>query len=274
MLPILQIGPLALQFPGLIILLGLWLGLSFAEKHVKDHVLRDEQPGNGKENGPQAITAPTLYNLAVGSLLASILGARLFYILQYTQVFVENPTSIFSLNTSLLDVRGAFLGALIFALYYGQKKSLQFWPVLDALTPAFAFFAIAVHLANLASGNGFGSETQVPWSIQLWGANRHPVQIYEAAAALLILFLLWPGQSRLPITKPGQYFLYFLSMSSASRLLLEAFHGDSRLIAGSFRLVQILAWLILALCFYFLVRLGQETDQDIPQVASEKGSSG
>lgn len=274
MLPILHIGPLAIQFPGLIILLGLWMGLSLAEKHVKDHVLGDKKPENNKEDGPQATVAPILYNLAVGSLLASILGARLFYIFQYTQVFIENPTSIFSLNTSLLDVRGAFLGALIFALYYGQKKNLQFWSVLDALTPAFAILAIAVHLANLASGNGFGSETQVPWSIHLWGANRHPVQIYEAAAASLILFLLWPGQPRLPINKPGQYFLYFLTMSSASRLFLEAFHGDSHLVAGSFRLVQILAWVILALGFYLLGRLGQETDQDIPLTASEKGSSG
>ena len=32
MLPILQVGPLAIQAPGLILLLGLWLGLALAER--------------------------------------------------------------------------------------------------------------------------------------------------------------------------------------------------------------------------------------------------
>jgi hypothetical protein len=35
MFPILQIGPLAIQVPGLIILAGLWLGLSLAERRAK-----------------------------------------------------------------------------------------------------------------------------------------------------------------------------------------------------------------------------------------------
>lgn len=46
MLPILPIGPLAIQFPGLVILLGLWLGLSLAEQSVQSHVQRYEQNGN------------------------------------------------------------------------------------------------------------------------------------------------------------------------------------------------------------------------------------
>ncbi len=274
MLPILHIGPLAIQFPGLVILVGLWLGLSLAERYVDSHTKRYKKtkatPGASEL---QPIPAPILYNLAVGSLLAAIIGARLFYILQYTQVFIQNPASIISLNASLLDVRGAFIGALVFAFYYAQRKNLHFWQSLDALTPAFAVLAIAYHLSNLASGANFGSPTQLPWGIELWGALRHPVQLYEAIFAALILFLLWPSQPKFSIKQAGEYFIYFVTLSSASRLFFEAFHGDSQLVLGGFRLVQIYAWMILGVCLYGLHRLAHSPERSEAQteLPTEKG---
>jgi prolipoprotein diacylglyceryltransferase len=273
MLPILHIGPLAIQFPGLVLLLGLWLGLSLAERFVGSHPQR-YSCANSEVTPPAPVPAPILYNLAVGSLIAAIIGARLFYILQYTQVFIDDPTSMISLNTSLLDVRGAILGAILFALYYGQRKRLQFWHTLDALTPALAVLAIFIHLSNLASGSGFGSPTQAAWGIHLWGANRHPVQVYEAGIAILILFLLWPAKTRFTLTRPGEYFLVFIALSAASRLLLEAFHGDSPLLFSGFRLWQVIAWFTLAFSFYLLHHLEQKSQGMAPQdqITAEKGS--
>jgi prolipoprotein diacylglyceryltransferase len=256
MLPILHIGPLAIQFPGLVLLLGIWLGLSLAEKYIKNHGQRYTIPlPKAETENLQSIDASVLYNLVIGSLLAAILGARLLYVLMYTQVFIDNPASIISLNLSLLDARGAILGAIIFALFYGQRRSMQLWPTLDALTPALAVFAISFHLANLASGNGFGAPTQMPWGIELWGDIRHPVQLYEAVLATLILIILWPARPLIAIRQPGEYFLYFTAMSAASRLFLEAFHGDSPLLPNGIRIIQVFAWLFLALSFYMLHRL-------------------
>lgn len=274
MMPILHIGPLAIQFPGLIILLGLWLGLSLAERFVDSHTKRyakiQDIPGSAEL---QPIPAPILYNLAVGSLLAAIIGARLFYILQYTQIFIQNPASIISLNTSLLDLRGAFIGALVYAFYYGQRKNLHLWQSLDALTPAFAVLAIAYHLSNLASGENLGSPTQLPWAIELWGALRHPVQLYEAIFAALILFLLWPTQPKISAEHAGEYFINFIALSSGSRLFFEAFHGDSQLVLSGFRLGQIYAWIILSVCFYGLHRLAHSPKRSEVQteLPNEKG---
>ncbi len=52
---------------------------------------------------------------------------------------------------------------------------------------------LAVPLANLASGDAFGAPSSLPWAIELWGAARHPVQIYEAVAAGLILWVCRPA---------------------------------------------------------------------------------
>lgn len=231
MLPVLNIGPLSIQLPGLILLLGVWLGLTLAELHARRC----------------QVSPRDIYNLSLLALLAAVIGARLSYVLRYPQIFSQSPLSLFSLSPGLLDPFGGAVTAVIAALIYGQRKSLSLWPTLDALIPALACIAIAISLSNLSSGAGFGAPTDLPWGIKLWGANRHPTQVYEALAASLILFILWPGQSWLRASVAGEYFLQFIAMSAAARLLLEAFRGDSLLLwSAGLRAAQVIAWLILA----------------------------
>jgi phosphatidylglycerol:prolipoprotein diacylglycerol transferase len=149
---------------------------------------------------------------------------------------------------------GAGLAAGIAALIYGQRKHLPLWQTLDALTPLLAVFAVSLGLSHLASGAAFGRPTGLPWGIELWGAKRHPSQVYETLAATAILVALWPGRGLLRPSQPGVYFLSFLALSAASQLFLEAFRGDSVLLAGGFRTTQILAWLFLGLALWGIDR--------------------
>ncbi len=237
MLPILQIGPLALQTPGLMYLLGLWFGLSLAEKFA---------PKRG-------ISPDTLNNLVFTGLIAGIAGARLGYVIQYPEAFLASPLSLFSPNPGLLDPFSGFAAALIAALVYGAHKKLEIWHTLDALTPFFAVFMIGAALANAASGAAFGMETSLPWGIELWGATRHPTQFYELGGAILILLVLGPRFKDTP-TPAGTIFLTFLALTSAARLFFEAFRGDSALILGGIRTIQIAAWLVLAGALWGLIQ--------------------
>jgi phosphatidylglycerol:prolipoprotein diacylglycerol transferase len=88
----------------------------------------------------------------------------------------------------------------------------------------------------------------LPWGIELWGMHRHPSQIYEILATLIILALLWPGKVRVQSQASGIYFLSFCVISSLSRLFLEAFRGDSFVVLDHFRGGQIGAWIVLAVC--------------------------
>ena len=229
MFPILQIGPLAIQTPSLMLLLGLWLGLTLAEKYA---------PQRG-------VPANMLYNMVFVALIGGVAGARLAYVVRYPDIFVSNPLGLISLNPGLLDPWGGFVCGIICVAIYAQRKGLKFWPTLDALTPFFAIFAIALDLSNLASGNAFGATTTLPWGIELWGERRHPTQFYTIFTSSLILFLFWPGKSKWIDKQPGTYFLSFIALSALARLFVEAFRGDSVLLPGGFRLAQVIAWLIL-----------------------------
>ncbi len=235
MLPILQIGPLSLQTPGLILLLALWIGLGQTEKYA----VRAGQDAN------------RIYSLALVMLAAGVLGARLAYAARNFSAFAASPLGIFSLNPAMLDPNGGLATAALAGLVYGQRRHMPLWPTLDALTPALAILAIGLGAAHLASGDAFGAPTRplsrqgtgAAWGLELWGEKRHPSQIYEIAAAAVIAVLVWPRAEK---AAPGMRFLAFLALSAFARLFLEAFRGDSTLLVGSLRTAQVIAWLVLA----------------------------
>jgi prolipoprotein diacylglyceryltransferase len=201
-----------------------------------------------------------LYHLTFAALTGGLLGARLGYVARYPEAFAASPASLISPNPGLLDAWGGLAGAALVALIYGQRKGLRLWPTLDALTPGLAVLSVALGLANLASGAAFGTVTSLPWGIELWGATRHPAQVYAIFAAALILLLLWPGGSlfqRLSAIAPGLIFWAFSALSALSRLLLETWRGDSVLIMSGLRQAQIIAWLVLALSLWAMGRLFQ-----------------
>lgn len=215
----------------ILLVAALWIGLSLAEK-------RCERRG---------ITKEQLNNLTFYSLIAHVIGGRVLFALANLSAFTQSPFSIFSPNPDLFDPIGALAVALLVGFIYGQRQKLPLWGTLDSLTPLFAIFGIGLSLAHLAAGTAFGSPTTLPWGIDLWSAARHPTQIYELFASLLIFVLVWLPKTDSP---SGVLFLNFTALTALSRLFLEAFRGDSTLIFGGFRLAQILAWIALAVVFY------------------------
>ena len=215
----------------ILMLAALWLGLSLAEKRVARN----------------AISKDSLSNIVYYSVLGYVIGGRVLFVIANLSAFVESPLSVFSINPDLFDTTGALVAGILVGFIYGQRQKLPLWSTLDALTPLFATLAIGLSLLHLAAGTAFGSPTDLPWGIDLWNARRHPSQIYELIAALIIFGVVWfrKGESL-----PGSEFLLFTALTAVSHLFLEAFRGDSILILGGIRLGQVIAWLILAFAFF------------------------
>ncbi len=228
----------------ILVVAALWAGLYLAEKHSKKH----------------GISISDLNNIVFFPLIGFIIGGRILFALENFSAFSKNPQSLISLNLDLFDPIGGLAVAGIVALIYGQRRKLSFWSTLDALTPLFAIFALGLGLAHLASGSAFGKETALPWGIQLWEATRHPSQIYEILASLLIFGLLWFQKSD---SRPGVYFLTFAALTSGFYLFLEAFRGDSTLILGGLRATQVVAWIGLAISLFLLDKYSQDSLEEM-----------
>lgn len=228
----------------ILLVIAAWFGMSLADK-------RSEQHGISKE---------TLNNMAFYSLLGYVIGGRVLYAAAYFSAFSKSPLSLFSLNPDLFDPLSATLIAILIGFIYGLRLRLSLWPTLDSLTLLFAVIAIGLSLSHLAAGAAFGSPTNLPWSIDLWSASRHPTQIYEFIASLLIVSLLW---FKRPDSCPGLYFITFVALTAFARLIIEAFRGDSVIVFGGFRQAQIYAWIVLGLSF-ILIEYLQNQSQEKP----------
>jgi phosphatidylglycerol:prolipoprotein diacylglycerol transferase len=244
MLPILQIGPAAIPTSKLLLLLGFSLGLTLSE-HFSRRRGRDPDP---------------LTNMVLLAVTAGLVLARLAYASLHPALFQARPLDLISLDGRLLDPWAGIAGAGITVLVYGQRKGLRFWETLDRLTPFLALFSVFIGLAHIASGQAFGASSSFPWSIDLWGARRHPSQIYETVGAAVILILLWKrlGSAQ----EGGRLFLGFAALASALTVFLIGLRGDSRLILGGFRQEQLLALVVLGLALLLLEVRPRPGDQE------------
>jgi phosphatidylglycerol---prolipoprotein diacylglyceryl transferase len=217
----------------ILLVLAAWVGLTLAEK-------RSERHGISREN---------ISNLIFYGLIAFLLGGRISFVLQHISAFTKSPLDVFSINPDTFDAFGALVATALTFLIFGQKNQLALWPMLDALTPFFATIAVGLGLSHLASGTAFGIPTDIPWSIELWNASRHPSQIYEILASSLILGLLWFKKHDPP---PGLLFLIFTSLTAGSFVFLSAFRGDQTLILNGVKQGQLVALAFLAISFILL----------------------
>ncbi len=245
MLPILQIGPLALPTAALLLLAGFWLGLDLTEKQARYFGAN-----------PSAMS-----NVTLAAMVAGIIGARLSYAARSPEAFLQSPLSLVALTPQMMDPVGGLAIALLTSLLYIRIRRMALWPTLDAAVSLFSVMAVALGLSHFASGQAFGAPTNLPWSIELWGEQRHPSQIYETLAALLIAAAVWPTAVWLRRdagtfwqSAPGLRLWLFLALSAFARLILESFRGDSTLWLNTFRLAQAAAWLVLAVSLWQIGR--------------------
>ena len=242
MYPFLRIGPLLLNFSGLAAVMGIWVAITITEKESLRMKLDSNQVSN---------------SLLIG-LVAGVVGARLGYALQYLQAFISNPLSLFSINPETLSPWAGLLTGLLAAVFYGRRKGLSLRPTLDALAPGLAIFMISLGVTHFLSGNAYGAPVDLPWSINLWSEQRHPSQVYETLAAALIFVVAWFSSTRRQGT--GMNFLLVLAASACARIFLEAFRGDSQVMAGGFRTAQVAGLLVLATALLVMHKWGKKDD--------------
>lgn len=232
MLPFLRLGPFLVQMPGLALLAGLWIAMTFVEREA----LR------------LRLNAAAILNMILYSLFGGLIGARLIYAIQHLSIYLANPLDLLSLSTDTLNLFAGFVISMGLAFLFGYRQKFPLRPTLDALAPGLAVIMIAVGAAHILSGDAYGLPSHLPWAIYMWGEYRHPTQIYETVAALTI-FIVWkmiPAQSR----DPGVAFLQLVALLTGARIFLEAFRANSLIWAGGFHTVQVIGLFILTLLIY------------------------
>ena len=235
MFPIINLGPLAVQTPGIIILVGIYIVFLIVDKYSPKYNLQPNE----------------ISNILFWTLISAIIFARLAYIFQFPESFLRTPSAIISLNLSLFDPVSGIIFAVLFLLIIVRKKKLPILSVLDNFTLGLAIFFSFYFFSLFASGDYYGFPTSLPWGIPLWGTIRHPLQLYYLFGSLFINLIIFRLLNK--ETKPGYIFFLFIALQSIEFIFLDFFRGDNNMLLGSFHLLQLIAlsFFILSTGFFF-----------------------
>lgn len=216
-------------------------------------------------------------------LPAGVVGARLWYVVNVTlggdSRYIQDPLSIINLRQGGLHFYGAVLFGAIAFYFYAKKMGLDFWLVLDAVSPGLLLGQAIARPANFINQELYGPPTELPWGIKIGAPHRlppwnnlvlfpeattrfHPTFAYEilwnvfAAGLLLILSRKYKHEM-----KPGVVFGAWLILAGVGRNVIEFFRPDqptfpgtafsySRLVA----LLMIIAGVLLILIKYKVIK--------------------
>lgn len=193
-----------------------------------------------------------IYNMGLYALLATLVGARLAYAATHWSAYQGALLSAFSTTPAALSwPEGALIGGVV-ALVYWSHYRLPVGATLDAIAPGLALAMALERLGAYLGGRNYGEPTSLPWGVFLWGEVRHPVQLYEMAALLVILAVLGWRWNRGPFR--GHSFVLFAALYAGSRLLLEAFRFGAPLMAGGIRTLQVVALAAMLGAVWYLYR--------------------
>lgn len=173
-------------------------------------------------------------------VVASIAGARLYYVLLRAQDFAASPLDAINLRLGGMSFHGALIAgtiALIVASRVGKQPLLR-WT--DAAAPGVALAQAVGRWGNWANQEAFGSPTDLPWGLAIdprfrpaahAAADRfHPTFLYESlfnlgnAVLLSWLALQVPRSSRL---RHGDVLALYLINYGIGRFLIERLRTDS-----------------------------------------------
>ena len=236
MQPTISLGPLVLPTSGIIYIIGIWVALSVVERAAKRLDLNAE----------------ATYSMTAVSIASGFVGARAAFVILHWPAYRNNLTGIVWPLNSGFELWAGLLFAVLAGLLYARTKQLPAAATLDALAPGFSSLFIIISLADFLGGPGYGIETSLPWSLDLFGIRRHPVQIYEIifGIAALVSWMTFLNKRSFD----GQLFLISLAIYSGGRLFVDAFRANAWLTSGGFHILQLISLALLLISVFLLGR--------------------
>ncbi|MBW2093355.1 MAG: prolipoprotein diacylglyceryl transferase [Deltaproteobacteria bacterium] len=248
---LIQVGPFAVRWYGLMYVVGFLLGyfvlLKLSQREQYD------------------LTKQEVGDLLYFCIAGLVVGARLGYCLIYNfSYYIHEPLKMFAVWEGGMSFHGGLAGAAVAGWIFARRRHKSLLMIADlgaVAAPLGLFFG---RIGNFINGELYGRVTSMPWGMVFPGAGnlpRHPSQLYEAFFEGLVLFsiLLWLSRKQRP---PGFLMASFLTGYGVFRFFLEFFRDPDpqmRFVMGPFTMGQVLCSIMVAagiLLFWLCRRRG------------------
>ena len=248
---IVSLGPLSIYWYGLFAGIGLTLAWLVIEKLQKRYGIKED-----------------LFPLFIGTVIAGLLGARIYHVLNEFAFYIDHPLLIVQIWNGGLALHGGIAGAVLYGYYWVRRHNLPFPRILDIFVTGGILVQIFGRFGNYFNQELFGSPTRASWGIPISEAFRpqgyenflyfHPTFLYEALLNIvLFLFLLILHRGVLSGTmklRKGYIFLFYLLFYSVIRIVMELLRIDATPILFGVRLPIIVSSIAIIVIVLFFIK--------------------
>lgn len=188
-----------------------------------------------KEN----LSLDNLDSLLIYVIVGTVLGARLGHCFFYeADYFLKHPIEILLPIQKIkgsyefvgyqgLASHGGSIGVITAMILYCRKYKVQFLGLLDKMSVAVPVTGAFIRMGNFMNSEIYGKPTNGNWAVVFQRDDlipRHPTQLYEAFAYLLIFgILFYMYKSEKIRNAQGLIFGTFLTLLFAARFIIEFF---------------------------------------------------
>jgi len=197
--------------------------------------------------------ADTILALAMEVFLWGLVGARLFYVIEYHDQFfrpgvglLESLSAVLNLAAGGLVVFGSLPTAAWATWRFARRRGLPLLRLADCIAPGLLVGLAIGRVGCFLNGCCYGGPCDLPWAVRFppqsppwfdqvarrllpadpptWSLPVHPAQLYAAvdAGLLAVLAVAFTPLAR----RAGEVFALVLTLHPISRMLLEAIRVD------------------------------------------------
>jgi phosphatidylglycerol:prolipoprotein diacylglycerol transferase len=218
------------------------------------------------ESQKKKISENLITNLIFYTVIISIIGARLYYVVFKWDYYSKNLLEIFEIWNGGLAIHGAIITGGLFLIYYTRKHKIDTLKILDICCVGLIIGQVFGRWGNFFNQEAYGAEVSLSFlkslhlpgfiidGMHINGSYYHPTFLYESLWCIIgFIFLIIYRKRR--YIKTGQVFGIYCMWYSLGRFFIEGLRTDS-LMLGSIKMAQIVSiGMFLVGLFFFIRRL-------------------
>ncbi len=211
---LLEIGPFVLAWHGILTVLGIFVAVKVAGIGLRE----------------RNVTLPQFDSFAIWTIAGGIIGARLFFVLDHIDTFIDNPLEIFAITEGGLAIYGAVIGGFVTVAILCWIRNYPFLKIIDSIAPALVIAQAIGRIGCTINGDAWGERTDWAFALiytnedaiipnRLLGEPTHPYPIYDIIMTMSIFAVIWPLRKRnLP---DGAIFAIYALLYGVTRFIIS-----------------------------------------------------
>ncbi|MBA3268164.1 MAG: prolipoprotein diacylglyceryl transferase, partial [Acidimicrobiia bacterium] len=177
----------------------------------------------------------TIADLAIWSVPAGLIGARLYHVATDYQLYTDDPMGALRIWDGGLGIWGGVAVGTAVGLWMAHRMKLDLPTLLDTVAPAIPLAQAIGRWGNWFNQELFGRPTSLPWGLRIDLANRpegylqfatfHPTFLYESLWCLAVVGIVLAVERRNRL-RPGRLFAVYVAAYTFGRFWFELLRID------------------------------------------------